>query len=168
MPGVRDAVSAASVLQVCCRCVAGLLRSVAPLCVFCECLPVMEILPSVRDNENALQHTATHCRLSTCANRHCTTLHHITTHCNTLQHTSPHYNTIQHTATHFTTLQHTATHCNILYHITTHCNTLQRIQPVPEILPLAVKMRTYLLQHTASHCNTLQRTATHCNSNVYL
>jgi len=68
------------------------------------------------DDDDALQHTATHCKA-------CSTLQHTTTPCIALPYTATHSTTLPHTVLHCHTQYYTATHCAALQHTATHLNT---------------------------------------------
>jgi len=96
------------------------------VCVNRKLRGIFEFKNSLKELQNTLQHTASHCNATRCNTlQHTGCSRHL---CNTLQHSSTHWNTPQHTTTHqirTPPLQHTATHCKTLQHAATHCNTLQ-------------------------------------------
>ena len=95
------------------------------------------------DDDDALQHTATHCKA-----------------CSTLQHTTTPCIALPYTATHSTTLPHAAPPCNTLQRTWTlqHCYTLLQHPPRRK------SVTTDSHWHAATRCNTLQHAATRCNT----
>jgi len=144
------------------RYVEGVLQCVAACCIAVCCKRKVQSRCQIsREQNTALQHTATHCN----------TLQHTATHCNTLQHTTTHCNTLQHTSqVALNTPRATALYFKAFHTCFWQKSPKYGAAPRRDILRCFLSMLSLCegcSATPATHCNTLQHTVTHCNALQY-